>query len=142
ATLAGCDAIWAADPRARILHCDPIVHLISPDDDPTTNDETEALRTAQFQAWDMLAGRHEPELGGHPRYLVLIVLNYYHDNLQITGSTHRVRSLLHDRRRLRLDDMFQEFYERYHRTKLFAVTTHVGSVREAWINDVVSNVAL
>ena len=32
ATIAACEAIWAADPRARILHCDPIIHLATPDE--------------------------------------------------------------------------------------------------------------
>jgi len=141
AAIAACDAIWAADPRARMLHCDPIVHLISPDNDPTVELETEALRTAQFQAWDMLAGRLEPELGGHPRYLDLIGANYYHDNQWMTGNNQRLAWHLGDGRRRRLHTMLQELYERYHRPILLAETSHVGSGRGAWINDVASEVA-
>lgn len=64
AALAGCDAIWAADSRARLLHCDPLIHLTAtPDgvDDPQAVAEQNA---AQYEAWDMLCGRREPELGG------------------------------------------------------------------------------
>ncbi|WP_347116301.1 glycosyltransferase [Leclercia sp. S52] len=89
----------------------------------------------------MLAGRHEPELGGHPRYLDLIGANYYHDNQWITGNNQRLAWHLGDRRRRRLHEMLQELYERYHRPILLAETSHVGSGRGAWINDVASEVA-
>lgn len=141
AAIAACDAILAADPRARILHCDPLIHLISPDDDPANIEQTEAFRTAQFQAWDMLTGRHEPELGGHPRYLDLLGANYYHDNQWMMGNNQRLPWHLGDGRRRRLHGMLQETWERYRRPILLAETSHVGSGRGAWINDVVSEVA-
>ncbi|HFZ8995166.1 TPA: NAD(P)-binding protein [Citrobacter freundii] len=138
ATLAASDAIWAADPRARILHCDPLIHLVSSDESAAAQQEAEALRTAQFQAWDMLAGLHEPELGGAPRYLDIIGANYYHDNQWQTGDNQRLFWHLGDHRRRRLHDMLRELYERYRRPLLLAETSHVGSGRGAWINDVVS----
>ncbi|WP_338577574.1 hypothetical protein [Erwinia sp. E_sp_W01_1] len=63
ATIAACDAIWAADPRARILHCDPIIHLVAPENSPEWLDTVAGFSNAQYQAWDMLAGKLAPELG-------------------------------------------------------------------------------
>lgn len=141
AAIAACDAILAADPRARILHCDPLIHLISPDNDPVSEQQTEALRTAQFQSWDMLAGKLEPELGGHPRYLDLIGVNYYHDNQWIMGNNQRLPWHLGDRRRRRLHEMLQETWARYRRPLLLAETSHVGSGRGAWLNEIAAEVA-
>ncbi len=43
-------------------------------------------RTAgQFEAWDMLRGALHPELGGHPRYLDVIGINFYPHNQWIEG---------------------------------------------------------
>ncbi|MGP4128388.1 hypothetical protein OJE16_00715 [Pantoea tagorei] len=64
ATIAGCDAIWLADPRARFLHCDPLIHLVPDEESEACYQRTAELNDAQFHAWDMLAGAREPELGG------------------------------------------------------------------------------
>ena len=141
ATLAACDAIWAADPRARILHCDPIIFMVPPDDSPEWLDRVTHWRAAQFQSWDMLSGAIEPELGGAPRYLDLIGANYYHDNQWESGSNQRLWWHLGDPRRRRLHDMLQELYLRYKRPILLAETSHVGSGRGAWIIQIASEIA-
>lgn len=141
ASLAGCDAIWAADPRARILHCDPLIHLIAPADDAELAQQAAGWHEAQFQAWDMLAGRIAPELGGAPRYLDVIGANYYHDNQWEFGSNARLWWHLGDRRRTRLHLMLEQLQQRYARPILLAETSHVGSGRGAWITDVAHEVA-
>jgi len=141
AAIAACDAIRAADPRARILHCDPIIHLVPADNTPFALEQAEALRTAQYQAWDMLAGRLEPELGGAARYLDLIGANYYHDNQWEAQTNRRLCWHLGDPRRRRLHAMLKELHDRYRRPVLLAETSHVGSGRGAWINHVVTEIA-
>src|SRR5205085_236319 len=42
--------------------------------------DAEAYRTSMFEAWDMLAGRLAPELGGEERFLDVIGVNYYERN--------------------------------------------------------------
>src|SRR6185295_2312292 len=37
-------------------------------------------RSAMFEAWDMLTGRAQPELGGKEKYLDIIGVNYYDRN--------------------------------------------------------------
>ena len=141
ATLAACDAIWQADPRARILHCDPLIHIIARDATPEAQAEAQAHSNAQFQAWDMLAGRLAPELGGAPRYLDLIGANYYHNNQWQDGTFARLWWHLGDERRKPLHAMLSELHSRYQRPVLLAETSHVGSGRAAWVNHVASQVA-
>jgi beta-glucosidase/6-phospho-beta-glucosidase/beta-galactosidase len=80
ATIAGTEAIWEVDPRARILHVDPLIHVIPPKGHPELARAAADQRSRQFDAWDMLAGGLDPALGGHPRYLDVIGVNFYHSN--------------------------------------------------------------
>lgn len=141
ATLAACDAIWAADSRARIMHCDPLIHLVAPDDSPQWRDAIVGHNNAQYQAWDMLAGILEPELGGHPRYLDLIGANYYHDNQWESGTNARLYWHLGDPRRRPLHQMLATLHARYQRPILLAETSHVGSGRGAWIHHIAAEIA-
>lgn len=141
ACIAACDAIWLADPRARILHCDPMIYLVPPENDPEWQESVASWNAAQFQSWDMLAGRVAPELGGAPRYLDLIGANYYHNNQWESGSNQRLWWHLGDPRRRRPHEMLLELYQRYQRPLLLAETSHVGSGRGAWIEQVVTEVA-
>lgn len=141
AALAACDAIWLADPRARILHCDPIIHIASPDAHPDSEMLAEVESNKQYQAWDMLSGRLSPELGGDPRYLDLIGANYYHDNQWELFTHQKLNWHLGDVRRKPLHGMLEALFERYQRPILLAETSHVGSGRGAWIKDVSSEVA-
>ncbi|MEC5163093.1 FAD-dependent oxidoreductase [Janthinobacterium sp. CG_S6] len=142
ATLAGCDAIWAVNPRARILQCDPLIHVIAPPDRPDWADSAAQWRESQFEAWDMLCGRSEPELGGAERYLDLIGLNYYHSNQWESGSNLRLWWHLGEPRRMPLHQLLLEVQRRYRRPLLLAETSHVGSGRGAWIRETAQQAAL
>lgn len=141
AALAGCDAIRAADPRARFLHCDPLIHVVADDDQPATRQHAAALNAAQFQAWDMLAGTLAPELGGAPRYLDLMGANYYHGNQWLALSGQRLEWHLDDARRIPLHQMLCQLAQRYQRPLLLAETSHVGSGRAAWLAHITAQVA-
>lgn len=141
AAIAGCDAIWHADPRARMLHCDPIINIVPPPGGEALQHEAEQHSLAQYQAWDMLCGRLEPELGGAMRYLDLIGANYYHDN-QWEMMTHRkLWWHLGDARRAPLHQMLHKLHQRYGRPILLAETSHVGSGRGAWIQHIAGEIA-
>ena len=136
AAIAGCDAIWDIIPGARMLHCDPLVHIIAHDNDPASHLDAEAMRESQFEAFDMLAGRRDPELGGAPRYLDLMGVNYYDTNQWEAATGHRLWWHLDDARRKPLFQMLVEVHERYGRPLLLAETGHVGSGRGIWIREV------
>jgi protoporphyrinogen oxidase/glycosyltransferase involved in cell wall biosynthesis len=142
ATIAGCEAIWEVTPGARILHCDPLVHVIAPSSNPEWADQAAGWRGAQFQALDMLCGRLEPELGGHPRYVDIVGANYYDTNQWEFGTDKRLWWHLADPRRVPLHSLLLELYERYRRPVLLAETSHVGSGRGVWIREMAEQAAL
>lgn len=142
ATIAGCDAIWEITPEARIMHCDPIIHVVAPGERPEWLQWARDWSAAQYDAWDMLCGRREPELGGHPRYLDIIGANYYHDNQWECGTHQKLWWHLGDARRRPLNEMLLELHSRYQRPVLLAETSHVGSGRGIWIRQVAEETAL
>ncbi|WP_312816440.1 FAD-dependent oxidoreductase [Atlantibacter subterraneus] len=141
AAIAACDAIWQADSRARILHCDPIIHLLANPQDDVSQRLAAAETHAQYQAWNMLCGKEAPELGGAPRYLDIIGANYYHNNQWQVDNRQPLPWHLGDARRKPLFEMLAELHQRYQRPLLLAETSHVGSGRGAWINHIATEVA-
>ncbi|WP_236552538.1 beta-glucosidase [Belnapia sp. F-4-1] len=79
AAAAAARAVREATPGARILAIEPIIHVV-----PQRSEDTELAdawyNRAQFQAWDMLAGRVEPALGGGPETFDAVGVNYYWNN--------------------------------------------------------------
>ncbi len=142
ATIAGCNAIWEVNPRARIMHCDPLIHVIAPPDRPDWAASAASWRESQFEALDMLCGITEPELGGAPCYVDLIGLNYYHSNQWESGSNLRLWWHLDDPRRAPLHQLLLTVCQRYQRPVLLAETSHVGSGRGNWIKEMAEEVAL
>ncbi len=141
AAIAAIEAVREVDPRARITHAEPIIHIAP---DPWYPDEApaaEAYRQAQFQAWDMIAGRFCPELGGRPEYLDVIGVNYYSNNQWI----HQDPNLPHSRRRKSVllppshplhrpvREMLGEVYDRYRRPVFIAETGIEGDARPSWL---------
>ena len=80
AVIASCEALWKVDRRARVVHVDPVIHVVPPVMRPDLTDAAARQRESQFESWDMLAGITAPELGGHPRYLDVMGVNFYHSN--------------------------------------------------------------
>ena len=142
ATIAGCDAIWSVQPHARMLQCDPLIHVTAPPGRTDWIAQAADWRESQFEAWDMLCGRAHPELGGAARYLDMVGLNYYHSNQWESGSNLRLWWHLGEPRRLPLHQLLLEVTRRYQRPLLLAETSHVGSGRGAWIREMASETML
>src|SRR5436190_10964420 len=73
-------AIWSVQPGARFVQIDPIIHVVASPRRPEEKPAAEAYRQSQFQAWDMLAGRLWPELGGKEEFLDILGVNFYPHN--------------------------------------------------------------
>jgi hypothetical protein len=130
AALAAMDEVWSVDPRARILHVDPIIHIEPDPERPEDGPDAEGHRLAQFQAWDMLCGELWPQLGGDPRCLDLLGVNYYPNNQWIlNGPTIEPGSPLHRPFR----DMLGEAWQRYGRPLIVAETGGAGEARGPWL---------
>ncbi len=136
AALAGIRAIREVDPQARFLHVEPVVHVVPPPDQPEFRTQADRISAFQWQAFDMLAGRMEPELGGHPEALDCLGLNHYHSSQWETPSEKRLAWHLRDPRRQPLADLLEAVWRRYHRPLIVAETGHIGVGRAAWLQEI------
>ncbi|WP_144637308.1 beta-glucosidase [Bordetella genomosp. 13] len=136
ATLRAIDAIAEVDGRARFVLADPAIHVHAVDD--ATQDAAAALSATQFQAWDMICGMVEPELGGEPRYLDIVGVNYYPHNQWLFAGPTVSR---HDPRYRPLREMLLQIARRYDRTVLLSETGAEGADRAPWLRYVADEVA-
>ncbi|MBV9122704.1 MAG: beta-glucosidase [Planctomycetes bacterium] len=141
AAIAGMEAIWAVNPRARFLHADPLIHVVEPRGRLDLKVAAAAQRAAQFEGWDMLAGRLHPELGGHPRFLDIVGVNYYHAN-QWEHPDVRMRweDTPRDERWVPLHRLLAEVAERYRRPLVVGETSHFGVGRAPWLREIAQEV--
>lgn len=142
AAIAGCEAIWSVDPQARIVQTDPLIHIVAPRKRPELAGAAEQMRLAQFQAWDMLCGDLEPQLGGKPKYLDILGVNYYHGNQWEHLTDERLHWHLKDPRRIPFHRMLEEVYGRYTRPLFIAETSHIGVGRGEWITEIAQEVGI
>lgn len=142
AFLAGAEAVLEAAPGARILTAEPLIHVVPPRSAPAYAAEASGERNSQFEAWDMLAGRLEPELGGAARYLDVLGVNFYHDNQweHPDGTKLGWDGVPLDDRWLPLSQLLEEVWHRYGRPLYVAETSHFGRGRAAWLRHVTSEV--
>ena len=137
ATLASCEAIWKIDRRARIVHVDPVIHVVPPVMRPDLTEAAARQRESQFESWDMLAGIAAPELGGHPRYLDIMGVNFYHSNeWEYPDVRLRWEDTPRDPRWLPLHCILAEIYDRYRRPLFIGETSHVGIGRAQWLREI------
>ena len=141
AAIAGIEAIWQVNPRARIVQVDPVIHVMAPRDRPDLAERAAAQRAGQFEAWDMMIGQTDPGLGGQPKYLDIMGLNYYHSN-QWEHPDVRLRweENPRDDRWVPLHRLLAEVYDRYQRPLFLAETSHFGIGRGPWLREVVDEV--
>lgn len=137
AAIAAIEAIWSVAPQARIVHVDPIIHIVADPDRPYERSIAEGYRRAQWQAWDLLCGREWPQLGGDPKYLDIIGVNYYPNNQWVYKGPVLERT---DPRYRPFRTMLAEMHERYGRPLFVSETGAEGDVRPAWLRYVAEEV--
>jgi hypothetical protein len=128
-------AIREVDPGARMVHVDPIVHAVPPDDRPDLSDEAWQHAYAEaYEAWDMLAGLRHPELGGAPEILDVVGVNVYHFS-QAQMNADKSREVLgpRDPRRRPLGELLRYAWERYRRPIIIGETSGYQDKRGEWL---------
>lgn len=140
AALAAVDAIRAVDPQARFLHVEPLLHVVAPPGAPQHAAEAEVVRGWQWQAWDLLGGRLEPELGGRPDVLDLLGVSHFPCSQWELFSERRLDWRRRDPRWRPFAELLAEAWQRYGRPLLVAGTSHAGLERAAWLNDLAAQV--
>lgn len=136
ASIAASDEILTKVPHARLMHTDPLEHVVAPQGQSTLTERAEYRTELQFEAWDWVGGRAAKELGGRARYLDLVGVNYYADNQWELGSGKRLVWQLDDQRRLPLSSLLMGVKRRYQRPIVIAETSHTGIRRGAWIREI------
>lgn len=144
ACIAGIEAIWDVDPRARIVSAEPLIHVVAPEGRPDLEPAAVAYSNSQFEAWDMLSGALHPELGGDPKYVDVLGVNFYHDNQWEHPSGKRIHWHVHprDSRWMPFHQLLRAVYERYRRPIFVAETSHVGVGRAEWLREMTSELEI
>ena len=86
ASMAAMTELRAIDPRARFVHCEPAIAIHHDPARAHPHHEARGWHEAQFPAFDLIAGRLWPQIGGHPDFLDIVGLNYYSNNQWIHGG--------------------------------------------------------
>jgi beta-glucosidase/6-phospho-beta-glucosidase/beta-galactosidase len=130
ATVEAIETMRSINPKVRIFQVDPLINIV-----PRSNSEAEVTAAArysqsQFAAWDMIAGRLEPELGGRDDLLDVVGVNYYIHNQFILEGPMIVPS---DPRYRHVAAMLLDVYERYRRPLFVGETGIEDDARPAWL---------
>ena len=134
ATMAATDAIRSIDRRARFIHVDPIIHVVTRQGHPEDAHAAHGYTQSQYEAMALLTGEMEPELGGRADYLDIVGCNYYHSNQwELEGSRLRWEDEPLDARWVPLSALLQRAWKRFRRPMLLAETSHFGIGRPRWV---------
>jgi len=136
--IAGVKAIREVEPEARMVHVDPLVQVVAPKDRPDLADEARRETYEDtFLAWDILAGKAHPELGGSLEILDIVGPNCYSfGQMEFQeGGPHRAMGP-RDERIMPLCDLLNLVWERYGRPIIIGETSGLGEGRPAWLKDV------
>lgn len=137
ASLAAMHAVREADPSARFVQPEPIIHISA---DPAKPEDAKAAAqhtASQFEAWDMLAGRMDAGLGGGEAMLDVLGINYYWNNQWIhegqpTPPGHPLHRPLHR--------MLIDLWKRYQRPILIAETGSEAGAEFGWLGYVMGEI--
>lgn len=129
--VAGGRAVRGVDPRARLMHIDPVIHIVP--DHATAPGKAEEGRLSMFEAWDMIAGRRDPDLGGSPDLLDIVGVNFYANNEWVDHGRVLAPG---DPSYRPLRDILGEVFARYGRPIVVAETGTEGPAGVAWLRAV------
>ena len=137
AAIAAMHELRAVDPRARFVHCEPLIAI---QHDPATGRprcEAEACHDAQYQACELVSGRLWPQIGGDPSFLDIVGVNYYPRNQWIhRGPLIDAGHPLHRP----LSDLIFEIHARFGRPVIVSETGTEGDCRADWLSGIAAEV--
>ena len=97
---------------------------------PEEEEKARKRNSGVYEAWDMISGRAEPELGGSPDFLDIIGVNYYANNQLVLDGPELAGD---DARRRPFASLLQEVWERYERPLFVSETAEAGDRRAPWL---------
>jgi hypothetical protein len=138
AAIEGIQNVRLVDARARFVMPEPLIHTVPPIDEPLNIRPALIQRESQFEAWDMIAGRTAPELGGSETCLDIVGVNFYAANEWEVPGGRKLHwdAGSNDPRWRPLHLLLAEVQERYKRPLFIAETSHYGIGRAPWLYEV------
>lgn len=135
--ISAAQAIRNRWPKATLVWAEPLVHIAPHSHRRAKVRAAEQSRQGQFEAYDWITGRAEPELGGDQSLVDLIGLNFYphnqwfYDGPTIPMGHHEYRPLA---------DMLLEVADRYGKPIFLSETGAEGSGKPSWLHYVCNEV--
>ena len=124
------EAVRAEVPAVRLVSPEPVIHIVGDPSRPGDVLQAAEYRSSMFEAWDMLTGRAQPELGGKPSYLDVIGVNYY-DRNQWWNHGNTIWRGESEYRPFR--QILAEVYQRYQRPLFVSETGTENEGRPEWL---------
>ena len=137
ASLAAIRAVRAVDPGARFVQAEPIIQVSADNDRPEDLESAAEYTAGQYEAWDMLAGLRDPELGGAPDCLDVLGVNYYWNNQWVHDGE---RTPLGHHQHIPLHTMLVRLWERYGRPIVITETGAEDTAAVGWLGYVSAEV--
>lgn len=117
-------------PEVRFLQPEPLIHVAARTRHQSSMDAAAAHTAAQFEVWDMLAGRLHPELGGSEDLLDILGVNYYWNNQWLRDGE---RTPLGHPAHVPLHRALVDLHERYRRPILLTETGAEADAAVGWL---------
>jgi len=138
AAIAGVHSLRQVLPDARMVHVDPLIQVVPPQDRPDLKEEAEhETFVDSYLAWDVLSGKAHPELGGSPEVLDIVgVNNYSFGQMEYRESGPHQALPPGSPGIVPLCDLLQRVWERYRRPMVIGETSGMGLGRPDWLRDV------
>lgn len=131
ASIAAMHAMREELPGVRFVLTDPLVNVAASGYSIAARLQAQQQHQAQYEVWDWLAGRSEPELGGAEDLLDIMGLTWYPDN-QWFHNGDPLEPHHPDYRPLNV--LLQEVWQRYQRPLLIAETGADAGQSQTWLN--------
>lgn len=125
-------------PNAALVWAEPVVHIAPRSHRRAEVRVAEAARQGQFEAYDWITGRAEPELGGNPSLVDLVGLNFYPHNQWFYDDGPTIPMGHHEYRPLA--NMLLEVADRYGKPIFLSETGAEGSAKPSWLHYVCNEV--
>jgi beta-glucosidase/6-phospho-beta-glucosidase/beta-galactosidase len=136
--IAAAKAIRSTCPTAVLVSAEPLVHIAPRSHRRGDVRVAETARAGQYEAYDWILGRAEPELGGDPSLVDVIGVNFYPHNQWYADDGATIPMGHHEYRPL--SDMLVEATERFGKPLFLSETGAEGSARPSWLHYVCSEV--
>ena len=133
ASIESINAMRQINPRIKSFHIDPMINVLARNPTPENVAAANSYHRSQFEAYDMIAGRQSPELGGQEDLIDVVGVNYYIHNQWTYPGEGGSMVVPSDPRYRHVRDLLQESFEHYRKPVFIAETGIEDETRPAWL---------